>query len=401
MGEACSRVEDWKIYAAAVLSFATLCRVGEISSLRRSNISKMGITFQGIKRNQHQVTRRLGPYAQAWASWLRRIAPGEAPEVGRAAVLEMGMAQLLQWSERCAARWNSRRRAGATYLRWLGLPWRHLLWWGRWHNIKIAHLYASPPDEFECLRVARLPWPGDEGIRWRKTYVRDLWPPSITELFEAAAGERVLHDGVILWEPLHSFSMSFTQFHDVVATPAQSGVLPGVTIKVHGEESSEQITRAAKKQKVQDRKQQLAVEAKQVIAKLETEGWTLAFTDAKQHPKVGWVAGYGCVVMGVWETKGFLPPNSAQTNNRAELLAVITVLEYFLSQAVRLVVVMGSQYVYDVLRGAAFRWRTAGWVGPSGPVRNVDLWIKALDLVDKVSATCLWGHRWHKLSRVM
>ena len=58
---------------------------------------------------------------------------------------------------------------------------------------------------------------------------------------------------------------------------------------------------------------QLALEANQVIAKLENEGWTLAFTDgsAKQHPKVGWVAGYGCVVMGVWETKGFLPPNSA------------------------------------------------------------------------------------------
>ena len=44
MAESCSRVGEWKIYAAAVLSFATLCRVGEISSLRRSNISKVGIT---------------------------------------------------------------------------------------------------------------------------------------------------------------------------------------------------------------------------------------------------------------------------------------------------------------------------------------------------------------------
>ena len=92
MGEACSGVGEWKVNAAAVLSFATLCRVGDISSLQRSNISKTGITFQGIKRDQCQVTRRVGPYAQAWASWLRRIAPGEAPAVGRAAVLEMGMA---------------------------------------------------------------------------------------------------------------------------------------------------------------------------------------------------------------------------------------------------------------------------------------------------------------------
>ena len=72
---------------------------------------------------------------------------------------------------------------------------------------------------------------------------------------------------------------------------------------------------------------------------------------------------YRCVVMGVWEAKGFLPPNSGQTNNKAELLAVITILEHFLQQQVRLAVVMDSQYVYDGLRGSAVRWRTAGWVG--------------------------------------
>ena len=118
----------------------------------------------------------------------------------------------------------------------------------------------------------------------------------------------------------------------------------------------------------------------------------LAFTNgsAKQHPKVGWVAGYGCVVRGDWETKGFLPPNSAQTNNRVELLAVITVLEHLLLQTVPLAVVMDSQYVYDGLRGSAFRWRTAGWVGQLGPVCNVNLWITALDLVDRVSATVEW-----------
>ena len=47
-----------------------------------------------------------------------------------------------------------------------------------------------------------------------------------------------------------------------------------------------------------------------VLAEHEKEGWILASThgSAKQHPKVGWVAGYGCVVMGDWEAKGFLPP---------------------------------------------------------------------------------------------
>ena len=45
------------------------------------------------------ITRRLGPYAQAWATWLRRIAPGAAPTLGRAADLEMGMAKLLQGTD--------------------------------------------------------------------------------------------------------------------------------------------------------------------------------------------------------------------------------------------------------------------------------------------------------------
>ena len=71
---------------------------------------------------------------------------------------------------------------------------------------------------------------------------------------------------------------------------------------------------------------------------------------------------------------------------------MITVLEYFQSQAIHLVVVMDSQYVYDGMRGAAFRWRTSGWVGQSGLVCNVDLWIKVLNLVDQVSAIVKWLH---------
>ena len=51
---------------------------------------------------------------------------------------------------------------------------------------------------------------------------------------------------------------------------------------------------------------------------------------------------------------------------------------------------MDSQYVYDGLKGAAFRWRAAGWVGQSGPVCNVDLWIQLLELLDNVHATVRW-----------
>ena len=34
------------------------------------------------------------------------------------------------------------------------------------------------------MHTTRLPWPANEGIRWRKTDIRDLWPPSLVELFE-------------------------------------------------------------------------------------------------------------------------------------------------------------------------------------------------------------------------
>ena len=95
-------------------------------------------------------------------------------------------------------------------------------------------------------------------------------------------------------------------------------------------------------------------------------------------------------MLGQWEAKGFLPPSMAQSNNKAKLQAVITVLEHFQSVDLRLVVVTDSQYVDDGLNGAAFRWRAAGWVGQSGPVCNVDLWIRLLDRVDTALPTIRW-----------
>ena len=94
--------------------------------------------------------------------------------------------------------------------------------------------------------------------------------------------------------------------------------------------------------------------------------------------------------MHAWETSGFLHPSTAQTNNRAELQAVISVLHHLKSIDINLVVAMDSQYVYDGLRGAAFRWRSAGWVGQLGPVCNIDLWIILLELVDSVVPTVRW-----------
>ena len=51
---------------------------------------------------------------------------------------------------------------------------------------------------------------------------------------------------------------------------------------------------------------------------------------------------------------------------------------------------MDSQYVYDGLKGLAFCWRASGWVGQSGPVCNVDLWVALRDQVARITPTVRW-----------
>ena len=95
MGEGCRTVGDWKIFVGAVLSFSTLARVVEIASTRKTNLTKLSIKFQGLKRGDREVTRRLGSYALAWSTSPRRIALGEAPVLGSPSTLQEHMARLL------------------------------------------------------------------------------------------------------------------------------------------------------------------------------------------------------------------------------------------------------------------------------------------------------------------
>ena len=126
MAEACQTPEDWAVFAAAVLSFSSLTRVGEIASVRRSGLRGKAVAFWGLKRDSRWVSRDLGSFAGELAHWLRRQFPGRDVMVDRAAVLEEGMARLLQGSPYAAYRWHSWRRAGAAFLRFRGLPWRYL-----------------------------------------------------------------------------------------------------------------------------------------------------------------------------------------------------------------------------------------------------------------------------------
>ena len=134
IAEACSSELDWIIYAACVLSFRSLARVGEISSTKRSGVGKSDFSFWGLKRGERWVSRQLGPYAAVWARWLRRVRPRHGLVLGSASDVEEGMEPLLRGTARPEVRWHAWRRAGACFLRTMGLPWRFLCWWGRWET---------------------------------------------------------------------------------------------------------------------------------------------------------------------------------------------------------------------------------------------------------------------------
>lgn len=63
------------------------------------------------------------------------------------------------------------------------------------------------------------------------------------------------------------------------------------------------------------------------------------------------------------------------TNNRMELLAVITALEMSEGAAV---IVTDSQYVVNGIEKWLAGWIRKGWRGSAGPVKNVDLWKRYL-----------------------
>ncbi len=83
------------------------------------------------------------------------------------------------------------------------------------------------------------------------------------------------------------------------------------------------------------------------------------------------------------------------TNNRMELLAVITALEA-LTEPCRVTVYSDSQYVVDAIeKGWARRWKANGWKrNKKEHAINPDLWDRLLQLTDKHAVTFRWvrGH---------
>ena len=110
------------------------------------------------------------------------------------------------------------------------------------------------------------------------------------------------------------------------------------------------------------------------IESLEDRGFTIVCTDgsSKKVKGVGWVGGHGIFVDSGTTLIAYLPSGSRQTNDAAELPAVVKALQLLLRG--KIAICTDSDYVFLGATGAARRWKARGWVGSSGPVSNVSLW---------------------------
>ncbi len=90
-------------------------------------------------------------------------------------------------------------------------------------------------------------------------------------------------------------------------------------------------------------------------------------------------------------SKGFLNT----TNNRMELLGVITALEA-LKTPCTVDLYSDSKYVIDAIqKGWAVKWRAKNWMRtPKEPAKNPDLWERLLNLLEVHDVTFHWvkGH---------
>ena len=110
---------------------------------------------------------------------------------------------------------------------------------------------------------------------------------------------------------------------------------------------------------------------------------------AKWEPMLGWIGGYGCQEPAGWESSSYLPPQSRQPINRAELQAVIDTVRHYYRGQRRAAVAIDSSYVQNGLQGNAIKWRAQHWVLSQGPMINVDLWVELLGLPEEPRATCI------------
>mgnify|MGYP002715495114 CR=1 FL=1 len=121
------------------------------------------------------------------------------------------------------------------------------------------------------------------------------------------------------------------------------------------------------------------------------------FTDGACSGNPG-PGGYGVVLRFGTIEKELSGGEPSTTNNRMELLGVISGLSA-LKEPCEVILTTDSKYVVDsVTKGWVYGWRKKGWIkSDKKPALNVDLWERLLPLLEKHKVTFNWvkGHAGH------
>ena len=104
--------------------------------------------------------------------------------------------------------------------------------------------------------------------------------------------------------------------------------------------------------------------------------------------------GWGAVLIYGKAEKELSGGEAVTTNNRMELISVITALAT-LREPCKVALYTDSQYITNAVNlGWLDSWRSRGWKRKGGEVKNLDLWLKLIPLLDMHEVTFFWvkGH---------
>ncbi len=121
------------------------------------------------------------------------------------------------------------------------------------------------------------------------------------------------------------------------------------------------------------------------------------FTDGACSGNPG-AGGYGTILRYNGTEKVISGGEAQTTNNKMELMAVISGLEA-LKVRCKVTIYTDSKYVVDgITLGWAESWRTKGWKKKDGkPAKNPELWDRLLNLISAHEVEFVWikGHAGH------
>ena len=104
--------------------------------------------------------------------------------------------------------------------------------------------------------------------------------------------------------------------------------------------------------------------------------------------------GWGAILIYGGNEKELSGGEAATTNNRMELISVITALQA-LREPCEVELYTDSQYITNAVNlGWLSSWQRRGWSRKGGEVKNLDLWVKLVPLLETHKVKFVWvkGH---------